>query len=226
MILKPLEKRPLYREEIKNNILDLILNGELKPGDRIIETQWAKVMGVSQAPVREALHELVLLGIVKSIPYKGTFVCGLTYREMLEAYNIREMLEHYAVDAVIKNITENQIKEAEQLLNWMREAANCNDRNEYISLNATFHQLFINASASPLLIRLWTQCNINETTRISTVNSKFTLQELAERHVPIFKAYKEHDVKAAHAAILKHFGLLKNELAKNVIETIHSHEED
>jgi DNA-binding GntR family transcriptional regulator len=225
-IIKPLEKRPLYREEIKSTILDMILNGELKPGDRIIETQWAKEMGVSQAPVREAQQELALLGIVQSIPYKGAFVRGLTYQEMLEAYDIREQLEYYVVDAVVKNITNKQIEEFEQLFACMRQAADDNDHNKYIIFDAAFHRFYINVSKSPLVIRLWTQCSVNETTRIGTNNSKFSLDILAERHDAIFTAFKERNADAAREAILKHFELLKDEIKNGSTKNISSHKEE
>ena len=53
-----IDKRPLYRDEIKSALLDAITSGELKPGDRIVETRWAKELGVSQSPIREAIREL------------------------------------------------------------------------------------------------------------------------------------------------------------------------
>ena len=51
-------KRPLYREEIKEALMEAIVSGELAPGERIVETRWAKELGVSQSPIREAIREL------------------------------------------------------------------------------------------------------------------------------------------------------------------------
>ena len=54
--------RKVFREEIRNTIREAIFKGELHPGDRIIETYWAKEMGVSQGPVREAIRDLEAIG--------------------------------------------------------------------------------------------------------------------------------------------------------------------
>ena len=62
-----IDKRPLYRDEIKSALMDAITSGELKPGDRIVETRWAKELGVSQSPIREAIRELELIGLCTDI---------------------------------------------------------------------------------------------------------------------------------------------------------------
>ena len=65
-----ISKRPLYREEIKEALMDAIVTGALAPGERIVETRWAKELGVSQSPIREAIRELEMIGLVENIPYK------------------------------------------------------------------------------------------------------------------------------------------------------------
>jgi DNA-binding GntR family transcriptional regulator len=101
---KPIEKRPLYREEIGNAIREAIAAGDLKPGDRIVETQWAKDLGVSQSPVREAIRELEMMGLVENIPYQGCFVRTATKQDMKDAYRVRMYLEMLGVqDAVEMN---------------------------------------------------------------------------------------------------------------------------
>ena len=69
-----LPQRKVFREEVLNAIRDAIFAGELNPGDKIIETFWAKELGVSQAPVREALLQLEGMGLVKNKPYVGSYV--------------------------------------------------------------------------------------------------------------------------------------------------------
>ena len=90
---KPIEKRPLYRDEIRNAIKKSIMLGELKPGDRIIETRWARELGVSQSPVREAIRELEMIGLVENIPYQGCFVRKVTKKDMKDSYKVRLYLE-------------------------------------------------------------------------------------------------------------------------------------
>jgi DNA-binding GntR family transcriptional regulator len=77
---RPLVRRVL-REEIKEYLIDAILRGRLRPGDRIIEMRIAQDLGVSQTPVREALRDLELLGFVTSAPFRGTRVRAFTHDE-------------------------------------------------------------------------------------------------------------------------------------------------
>ena len=68
------------RREIRTYIQRQIVQGVYRPGDRIVETQLAREMNVSQAPVREALLELAAMGLVEERPYSGTFVRHLKAR--------------------------------------------------------------------------------------------------------------------------------------------------
>ena len=86
-------KRPLYREEIKEALMQAITSGDLAPGDRIVESRWARDLGVSQSPIREAIRELEMIGLVENIPYKGTIVRKLTRKDIIDTYEVRIALE-------------------------------------------------------------------------------------------------------------------------------------
>ena len=70
--------RKVFREEIRTAIRDAIFAGTLKPGDRIIEIYWARELGVSQGPVREAIRDLEAQGLVETVPFKGSRVRTLS----------------------------------------------------------------------------------------------------------------------------------------------------
>ena len=71
-------QRKVFREEIRSAIREAIFAGELHPGDKIIETFWARELGVSQGPVREAIRDLEAQGLVETVPFKGSRVRTLT----------------------------------------------------------------------------------------------------------------------------------------------------
>ena len=77
-----IQKKSLYREEIKKTIKEAINSGELKPGERVVETQWAKQLGVSQSPVREAIRDLETEGLIESVPYQGSYVRKVTRQDV------------------------------------------------------------------------------------------------------------------------------------------------
>ncbi len=88
--------RTVLREQLKEILLKRILSGEYKPGDRLVEMQIAQEFDISQAPVRETLRELEVLGFVESEPYRGTHVRAVTKAELTEIYPVRAALEEVA----------------------------------------------------------------------------------------------------------------------------------
>ncbi|MCP5366441.1 MAG: GntR family transcriptional regulator [Hyphomicrobiales bacterium] len=93
--LTPLDDRT-RRGQIVHRLRDLILSGRLSPGDRLTETDLASRLGVSRAPLREAIRDLVESGLVVSEPYKGLFVRSVTRRDLEELYSLRTTLEQFA----------------------------------------------------------------------------------------------------------------------------------
>ena len=81
----PRRERRVLRDEIRDQLIEEILNGRLAPGERIVEMRIAQQFGVSQAPVREALRDLDLLGFVVSSPFRGAIVRQISVEELRAA---------------------------------------------------------------------------------------------------------------------------------------------
>ena len=107
-------KRPLYREEIKEALMEAIVSGELAPGERIVETRWAKELGVSQSPIREAIRELEMIGLVENIPYKGCIVRKLTRKDIEDTYKVRIALETMAICEEIQGDVQSMLPGLQQ----------------------------------------------------------------------------------------------------------------
>lgn len=213
---KPIEKRPLYREEIGNAIREAIASGDLKPGDRIIETQWAKDLGVSQSPVREAIRELEMMGLVENIPYQGCFVRKATKQDMKDAYRVRMYLEMLGVQDAVESATDDQLKEIYQVYKEMEAEANKNALNSYTKKNELFHEKIIEISQNKLLLRLWKQSHIQDSTFFGTQLSERSLEDLAVRHKIIYDAIADRDEKRAKDTIYEHFQELIDELDRKM----------
>src|SRR3954466_11235897 len=91
--------RAMLRDQIKDVLLQRILDGHYSPGQRIVETRVAEEFGVSQAPVREALRELEILRLVVSEPFRGARVRDVSTREIAQAYPVRAALQGLAAPA-------------------------------------------------------------------------------------------------------------------------------
>lgn len=84
------------RSRTVDQLKRLIVCGELSPGSRLTETELATALGISRGPLREAIRELVDLGLLVSKPYKGLFVRQITRRDLEEIYSLRTALEQFA----------------------------------------------------------------------------------------------------------------------------------
>jgi DNA-binding GntR family transcriptional regulator len=93
--LQPIDDQT-RRGQIVRKLRDLIVGGKVSPGERLTETDLATRLGVSRAPLREAIRELVDSGLVISIPYKGLSVRSITRRDLKELYSLRTVLEQFA----------------------------------------------------------------------------------------------------------------------------------
>lgn len=79
--------RIVLGDQVKEYVIEAIMSGEFQPGDRVVASSLARQLGVSQAPVREAIRDLVLLGFLQAKPFKGTSVRSFTPKELYEVYN-------------------------------------------------------------------------------------------------------------------------------------------
>ena len=97
------------RAKVKKYILKKISTGAYEPGERVVETRIAKELEMSQAPVREAILELSLMGILEERPYSGSFVQRKDPDDVKDYFEIREMIESYAASVAAEKRTEEEI---------------------------------------------------------------------------------------------------------------------
>lgn len=209
-------ERRVFREEIRESLIDEILSGRLLPGTRIVETRLAQEFGVSQAPVREALRDLALFGFVVSSPFRGTQVREIKTHEFLEIYPVRAALEGVAASAAATRIDDATLNDMEGLICSMRESAALNDRPGLAKLDTAFHHALIKASGNKALEQVWQTMRLAITTAITYTMAGQSLEELAERHTPVLDALRSRNPVLAEAAIRKHI----DEPREWVIDTI------
>lgn len=215
---EPIKKKSLYREDVENALRNAILLGELKPGDRVVETKWARSLGISQSPVREAIQNLVAAGLIENVPYQGAFVRKITRKDVKNCYLVRMSLEQIGVKDAVKGLTEEKLQEIHRALLEMEQAAQVHDFDTYIIKDVYFHQLIMEISDNELLLKLWNQCDIREWTWIGTESSEKALTMLATRHEAIYTALKERDEEKASIEVKRHFEELVKELDEQAEE--------
>jgi DNA-binding GntR family transcriptional regulator len=209
------------RHDVRSHLRDLIFNGTLKPGDRIIESRLARELGISQAPVREALRELEQMGLVVSYPNRGSSVRRIEPRDAQEMYSLRAHLETLAVRLAIPRLTDADIAHLEETIEGMVAAAHDADDDRLTTLDAHFHEFILERSGHQLLMRTWKGINPLNWTAITVIRLRNrNLLDLAERHRPILDALRARDAAAAEAVIQDHVLVL----GERVVRTLEAEE--
>jgi DNA-binding GntR family transcriptional regulator len=196
--------RVVLSERVKEFIIDAILRGEFKPGDRIVESSLARRLGVSQAPVREGLRDLVLQGFLQIEPFKGTTVRSFSPQELLEVYTVRAALESLAARLAAVRLTEADASALRRILDEMIDAAQREDRDRMVQLNNYFHETILQISGNKMLRQLWQTLQFGHWTIVTTHLSRFTLEELAVRHENLLEALMSKDPEKAQHAMQHH----------------------
>jgi len=196
--------RSNLREQIKDVILQRILDGEYRPGARLVETRIAQELGVSQAPVREALRDLEQLGCIVHEPFRGCSVRAFSAQELIEAFPVRAALEALAARLAAERITETELLTLADLLETMRAAAERGDAHDQSRANASFHATIVRAARNATLERQWSFLEPFSRTYISVSQPGLDLRALSDRHVPILEALRARDGDAAAEAMHRH----------------------
>jgi DNA-binding GntR family transcriptional regulator len=196
--------RSNLREQIKDVILQRILDGDYQPGARLVETRIAQELGVSQAPVREALRDLEQLGCIVHEPFRGCSVRAFSAHELLEAFPVRAALEALAARLAAERMTEEELLELGELLEKMRAAAAREDAHGQSQANAQFHATIVRAARNATLERQWSFLEPFSRTYISVSQPGLDLRALSDRHIPILDALRARDGDAAAEAMHQH----------------------
>lgn len=209
-------EKATLRKNIREYIQQQIIIGRFKAGDRVVETQLAKELNVSQAPVREAILELAAMGILEERPYSGSFVRTLTAADIEDIYNTRAFIDEYAARQAAKRITAEQLAEMETLL---REMDAAEDSQDFVKKDIAFHALVVDAAGSPALKRMWESLRLVEWTGLSVAVTQSTLPELAKQHWQIFRLLEKHADHTVGAYMFLHIKNFGDELKQIFLET-------
>ena len=206
--------RSVLSEQVKGRLLQAILDGRYPPGARIVETRVAREFGTSQAPVREALRDLEALGVVETAPFKGARVRQPSIEELLEAFEVRSILEGHGAVLALESIDEADLDELTILLDRMREAATASDPYAEAVSDTEFHRLIMHRSGNATLERVWRTLEPFLRTYITIVSPGVDRQAVADRHLPIIEALRKGNAELVEEAFRSHFEAAAKALAE------------
>ena len=188
-----------------DSIRDAILQGSFCPGERLVESAIAAQLNLSRGPVRDALKQLALEGLVAIVPRRGTFVSQLSGVDIQEISTLRGAIEGLAARLLAEEQDEETIKRLETLLDEMAEVGD-RDPVRFASLDLEFHETLARASRHRRLYQSWTNLRTQtwmfiRETRLSKLGSAESAREV---HESIVRAIAAGDSAEAERATRFH----------------------
>lgn len=193
------------RERVFKKIREDILKGEYSKGDVLRETVIAKNLNVSRTPVREAIRQLELEGLVYSIPNKETVVAGITEEDVQDIFLIRSRVEGIAAKKAAEQITEEEIRELGEVLELTEFYAQKKDVEHIGELDHKFHDLIYASAKSKILKQVLSEFHIYvQRTRMDSLSKPGRINGLLKEHTAIFEAIKAHQGDEAERLMNQH----------------------
>ena len=205
--------RSVLADQVKERLLEEILAGRYAPDARIVETQVARELGTSQAPVREALRGLEALGVVEITPFRGARVRRPTRRELLEAYVVRSALETLAARLAVPRLSDRDLGELAGIAEEMQAAARAGDSHAVAEADARFHGRIVEIADNGSLVKLWRSLEPFSRTYLTVIAPGANLDWSAGLHAPILAALRARDVDGAVDALGRHFAEVSANMA-------------
>jgi len=190
---------------IFEKIREDILIGKYVSGEKIVEAKLAEEFGVSRTPVREALKQLELDGLVDNIPNRGVLVKGISKQDIDDIFTIRIAIEGIAVKWAIERMEESDLEKMKEIFELMEFYTFKKDLDKIAELNTKFHEVIYNATKSRYLEHVLTDFQFfMKTTRYKSLRAPGRMESTLEEHREVLEAFANKDIDRAAKAIREH----------------------
>ncbi len=196
--------KPL-RDLVFENIRSAIIEGTLKPGERLMEIQLAEQLGVSRTPVREAIRKLELEGLVIMLPRKGAYVANISKKELIDILEVRIGLEGIGSYYAAERISPDMVDKLEKISQELKEYVCLNDVENMLRKDEEFHNCIFEASGNTRLISMMN--SIWETVyrfRLKYMSDYASAVNIVEEHNRLIEAIKKGKADLAESLAKEH----------------------
>lgn len=198
------------RDVVFNTLRKAILNGQLKPGERLMEVHLANKLGVSRTPIREAMRKLELEGLVVMIPRRGAEVAKISEKSLKDVLEVRRSLDEFIAELACRRITQEQLQRLKKAAKVFEEATENvsgtdSDTAELATADVEFHNIIMEATENQRL-----QAVVNNLAeqmyryRFVYLKDTGTHKNLVKEHLAIYEAISRHDIEDAKKAARIH----------------------
>ncbi|MFC0531809.1 GntR family transcriptional regulator [Phytohabitans kaempferiae] len=190
-----------------------ILDGTLPPGTRIVEDAVAKQLGVSRAPLREAIWLLKRDGLLVDESARSTRVVQLTEDDVHELHMIRTVLETLAYQQASPRLEAATIAELEDLIGQMHEASVAGDTRRIADLDYRFHRALCEPCGLPRVMKAWDEQHVLFRMWLNMVGPTLGLEDIAEPHRVLLDVVRGGDAEAISEQVIAHVYLVGGVMA-------------
>lgn len=193
------------RGRVFNRLREDILSGKYATNEELREISIGAEMGVSRTPVREALRQLELEGLVKIVPNKGAFVTGISEKDIHDIYHIRSYLEGLCAKWACEHITKEQLEQLEETIYLSEFHTRKQHMDQVVELDNKFHEIIYEASESKMLRHVLSDFHqyVERVRRIS-LGDVSRAEKSNEEHTKILEAIRKKDGELAERLSHEH----------------------
>lgn len=193
------------REQVYEGIKTMIINGQLPQGARVQESDLAELFQVSRTPVREALNMLKDDGLLDSGSGKGLFVKVLTSPKVKDIFQVRSLLEQFALGETISRLNQ----EEERFFLTMRSRFETfrvySDMEEYVRLDSELHDSIILYSGNQFLRELTDRIySVLQPVRLFSLHTRERYEDSITEHIGIIDGILARDAERASSVLQTH----------------------
>ena len=210
---------PLIRKTTTHIVADelrkRILTGQLHEGEQIRQEAIAKDLGVSRIPVREALRQLEVEGLITLVSHKGAEVTRLEPSEIAELFEVRELLECRLFELAIGNMSNDALAKAEALIAKMQDGAAIED---WGTLNWQFHETLYRDASRPATMRILRRVhdNIDRYVRLQITLTDDAQTRAHNEHRALIDAAKAGDAEKGTKLLAAHINHVRDQLLQSL----------
>lgn len=203
MTIPDFGSRPQLSEDVAAFVRKRIFEGSYAAGKYVRLDQLAAELGISATPVREALFALRAEGLVAQQPRRGFVVLPLTRRDLTDVANVQAHVGGELAARAALNITDDQLRELEEIQTQLEKAYADDDHEQTIRLNHEFHRAINIAADSPKLAQVMSQITRYAPESVFPMIEHWPDQAVKD-HRRVLAALAEHDGESARVAMAEH----------------------
>jgi len=195
-----------YKDQVVDYVYQLLLTNELNPGDQLKETLLAEQMGISRAPIREAMKELIMIGLVDYRPQEGNFIPVFSPKQIIDSYTTRVVLEGYEVMNTCDRFSVEEIEKLENLVEQMERFAIKKNHKMVIDTGGEFHDLLISKCDNVQLLEYTDRLSLKLHILFFKYWGKlYSSTEIGRRHREIVESVKSKDLDLIEKVVRYHY---------------------